>query len=517
MDEELKNLGDAHVESFDDTRLDSCDRPEERTEAVSSGIGSIKMAAMAIVLLAAICGKEKDAIAQQDVRHSPSDSPIVQMEGLSQFNIDTASDYQQGLDMIYDFLEVSLYDADSVEQKIAVYKAAIRKYTQLEGKSGITDDQRRRISRSKEYLQAKIDALEAAPSDGRYDYTWFDDNNDIDLLRFTEQFPGLVGAMMDDVKKMFMSSNNDKGSLDQRIQFYDDLIRQLQKRVFEDCAERERSLEFSLRWESNPQAREKLVAQYRELQEYTAKLRHFLNRFGIYSDWMKTAQKAYDRYIVSRDQIETTIKKRIDAGEIRVPKDAPYVIFVNRDVDGQYAVVYKYDRKSKSLILKTYTLVSTGSATRWLEERGADLSTPATIFHIGHVFSAKAAKPSGVVYGSSYGAQYVDRDQEPYKIYSLRQRMKDDSQREWVFYMHGTDEEHLLGSPQSHGCIRIPRIFNLAVMRIFLKHYYKKYAASGSPKDEQRIRDFEDIDFTGYGDAPLQIPVVVANVKPKRR
>jgi len=475
-------------------------------------VGAIKTATFSAVLLAIFCSKEDVAFAQQSGGRD-FDSGVVQMERLPQFRVDTASDYALGVDRIYSFLDIALPEADTSAQKISVYESALRKYSIIEQKSGISEDQRRRIAQSKSYIEAKIRALLSIDKSDRYDYTWFDDANDLDLLKFIERFPGLTDGMISDVRNMFMASGNDRGSLDLRVKFYSNLVERLRVIIVEDCARMEDSLSLSLQFESDEKSRESLIRQYVELQEYKTGLRHFMNVFGYYRDWMLTAQEAYDRYIPDRDTIEKTIQRRISSGEIRVPKDAPYIVFVNRDVDGQYAVVYKYDRTNKSLILKTYNLVSTGSATRWLDERGADLSTPAMVFHIGHVFSAKALKKRGVPYGASYGSHYVDQDKEPYKIFGLIYKMGTDQEREWIYYMHGTDEENLLGSTQSHGCIRVPRIFNLAMMKVFLRHYYQRYERSRSPKDEQQIRDFENIDFTGYGDSPLRIPVVVANVR----
>jgi len=484
------------------------DVSDDSAVSILRGITGTRIASF-VLFLALVCGKEADAFAQDRVDPSQGRQKVssLQLVDLPQFSIDMSSSYRQGVEMIYNFLELTLQDADTVEQKIDVYKAALKKYSELEKKGGLKENQKSGIDRSKGLIGAKVEALSSLDGGKDSGSTWFDDSSDIDLLKFSEQFPELSLGIVGKIKALDSSSG-----LDKKLKFYDELIKQLQKRLFEDCAERERSFQFSLQFESDHSRRIELVKEYEDFQRYKEGLRHFLNRFGVYRDWMVTAQKAYERYADDKEKIESDIKSKIKRGELRIPKDAPYVIFVNRAGDEQYAVIYKYDDSQDKLILKTYNLVSTGSATRWLPDDNSDHSTPATVFHIGHVFNAKAVDGNSEPYGNSFGSHYVDQDQEPYKIFELVRGMYGKSPLKWSYFLHGTPEENLLGSPQSHGCIRVSRIFNLALTDVFRRYYYERYAKTRNPKDEKKIVNFESLNYVEQNENPLAIPVIVDDI-----
>ena len=89
--------------------------------------------------------------------------------------------------------------------------------------------------------------------------------------------------------------------------------------------------------------------------------------------------------------------------------------------------------------------------------------------------------------GDVYGGNFVDKDHEPYQMFRLY--TKKSGGYEYTGYLiHPTWEEPLLGKTASHGCIRVPRLMDLQLIRIY-DEWYK----------EQGVQDFKQFPPTELG------------------
>jgi L,D-transpeptidase YbiS len=144
---------------------------------------------------------------------------------------------------------------------------------------------------------------------------------------------------------------------------------------------------------------------------------------------------------------------------LAVADSKQYIIHIH--IPSQLLNVYHDDRLEKSYIIS--------SARKGLGEVYASEQTPRG----WHIIRAKigrscaintvfvARRPTGEVYNAELGISYPNRDWILTRILWLsglepgKNRLHDvDTMRRYI-YIHGTAQEHLLGKPVSHGCIRM--------------------------------------------------------------
>lgn len=208
-------------------------------------------------------------------------------------------------------------------------------------------------------------------------------------------------------------------------------------------------------------------------------------------------KEAYKKFAGDKVKIEGSLLGRITRGEIRIPEDFPYVMFMNKNTEKQYGLLYKYD--GGKLQLKSCNLVSTGDQFRWNETENYDHSTPRTTFYVGTItgLNSPSLDPENA---NLYGKEAVKKDQKPYKMYRLY--WKEGGQYIYTPYlMHGTNEEPLLGETASHGCLRIPRLMNLQIMRVYDK-WFKQHGTS----------DFLDMEDDKVHTPSVKMPIYVDSI-----
>ncbi len=422
------------------------------------------------------------------------------------------SPFETELDKIQTDLQHGIQEADDISEKIAVYKETIQKYERLKGSFSSKSEDLDRINKTIQYLQRRIQIFEnfarerkeTLPTHPKEDLeiTWMDDKHDVYLSNFISRHPHLAEEFSSEIQASMETDQSSTENLGTRIQLYGKLIGRTQKAI-----DRYRRLDRAIsklkrRRKTNTEKFRQLTEERRRLGNPKS-LKRFRKKFAIMKVGLQTASKAYERFTGERAQIEQNILDRIASGEIEYAEQAPYILFVNKAKHEQYVLAYKYDKTQNKLTLKSFNLLSTGSATRYPRK---DHTTLSNVYYIRHIFSPKAKG-----YNSAWGSKHVRRDQEAYKIFQLRFKDKGGKFIDYEYFMHLTPEESKFGTPQSHGCLRIPRMFNLDVNEIYLREF-QKAAATNPQAYDPYIRGFQSTEYTRVYEPSFRIPIVVADL-----
>ncbi|MFA6918451.1 MAG: hypothetical protein WC285_06565, partial [Candidatus Gracilibacteria bacterium] len=94
------------------------------------------------------------------------------------------------------------------------------------------------------------------------------------------------------------------------------------------------------------------------------RIREKINDYEAFKGSLILLKKAYERFAEDRVELERNLLAGINNEKVRVPENFPYVMVVNKGVNKQYAVVYKYDKSANKVVFQACNVVSTGAENR---------------------------------------------------------------------------------------------------------------------------------------------------------
>lgn len=318
-----------------------------------------------------------------------------------------------------------------------------------------------------EVAQAAPPDREKARDSGRFerkemlcdmDVNWDDEY----VVKFAQAYPVVMKQHMADVQKVACMGKTTLEYVAAKADLFGKIIGTMQWRIRAEHLNQQ-SIEASLRVFQGAAAERKVISA--QLIES----RYKIDDYETFKGNLILMKSAYEKFSSDRVEVERALLSSIEKGEVQIPESMPYVMFVNKSVDKQYSVVYKYDKRAKKLSFKTCNIVSTGDKVRWLkDEPGGGHVTPTRVFYVGEVKGLKHSSLEGR--SEVYGGEFVDKDHEPYQMFRLY--FKNGDSYEYTGYLiHPTWEEPLLGKTASHGCIRVPRMMDLQLIRIYDEWY----------------------------------------------
>ena len=320
------------------------------------------------------------------------------------------------------------------------------------------------------------------------DVNWDDEY----VLKFAADYQVVMKQHMEEIRKVACMDKSNVAYIDAKAVLFGNIIGNLQWRIRAEHLNQQ-ALEGSLRTFRGT------AVERRKISEQLIESRYKAEDFETFKGNLVLMKSAYEKFSADRVEVERYLLGGIERVEIQVPDEMPYVMFVNKSENKQYSVVYKYDKKLKKLSFKTCNIVSTGDQVRWLEEEpeGGHV-TPTRVFYIGEVKGLKHSSLEGKA--DVYGGEFVDKDQEPYQMFRLY--IKKGGSYEYTGYLvHPTWEEPLLGQTASHGCVRVPRLMDLQLVRIY-DEFYK----------EQGVTDFKKFPPDKVRTPSAKMPVVVRGI-----
>lgn len=320
------------------------------------------------------------------------------------------------------------------------------------------------------------------------DVNWDDEY----VLEFAKDYPEVMRQHMEEMRKVAEMDKSSEEYVSAKAQLFDHIVGNLQWRIRAEHMNQQ-SFEYSLKtFRGNPSERKEISAKLLESRRKTVDFEKFKGNLIL-------MKKAYERFSADIKVVGKRLLKEISTGEIQISEKIPYVMFVNKDSEKQYSVIYRYDFKTKKLSFKTCNIVSTGDNVRWMgEEPRKKHTTPDRVFYIGET---RGLKHSSLTDDSEvYGGGFVEKDGEPYQAFRLYFK-KDGEDMRTGYLIHPTWEEPLLGETASHGCIRVPRLMNLQLVRI----YDEFYKGSG-------VDDFKKFPPDKLRHPSVRMPVVVRGI-----
>jgi len=418
---------------------------------------------------------------------------------------------------IFDILTRELFEANSANDKKTVYLKAADSYKKLRGESWVSVEQMAHIDRMCKYIDSRIVILDrlsksreglSESSADQPEITWMDDRLDIYMLNFCQRLPDVASKYSENPEDFWVYDSDPSKGLSKKIQLIGKLKDLLisEKRTIESSLARGTSVDRS----QKPSPKDKLKV-----------VKKFLKQFAVMEPGLLSAKKAYDRFNVERADIEKDLLGRIktvngedefhakvNEKDILVSKSVPYLMFVNKAGNAQYAVFYKYDADQQKLNLKSFNLISSGSPTRY----GDNHTTASKVFYSEFILSPKRPE-----YGKDYGSEHVDSDDYAYKVFELSYPKTDPSSSRtkmegFQYFMHLTPEEEKLGTRQSHGCIRMPRLLNMDVFETYFRVIYENHLRIKSADSRGLAKDFSNPkDSQFYMESNFKMPIVVAD------
>lgn len=418
------------------------------------------------------------------------------------------STFTEELDKIQERTELKLEKANTRSEKIAVYQDTIQQYQELFNKKQLKKEEKEAINSSISYFQKRIEIFHKSVKERReqiplsqennYEITWMDDKRDVYLSNFLVRHPQLSENFSDEIDKITKIENNNEEAMIQKINLYKKLLKTIEAAInqHEQLTEKIRKYQNA---SDKPKDFDSWVQERKTLGNYHS-LKKFRTKFSTMIMGLNDAQRAFERFHEENDRIKKTLLAQLKTGEIKVSDDAPYVMYINKAPHEQYGVIYHYNAKEKKLTLKTYNLVSTGSATNYKD----DHTTISGVYYIAQVYNPKV-----ITYiPEDYGTHLVDRDEYAYKNFEFFKEVTDPTTGKTKleiadYRLHLTKEENKIGTPQSHGCIRVHRIFNRSLAEIYL-HQFKRDNVK-----QQTIAEYEDHGNLDIMRPYFQIPVAV--------
>ena len=278
------------------------------------------------------------------------------------------------------------------------------------------------------------------------------------VAEFARNYPVIMETFREELDKVSKSDKSSPEYVSTKARLYARIVTSIILRVRAEY-QFQQEINGVLPMTYDNAERAKLGRQIEESQARAAAYEVFKGNMVLYAE-------AYNRFEHDRVDVERRLMADIDSGKVKISDDVPYVMFVNREVNKQYAVIYKYEKANRKLVFKTCNVVSTGDAVRWESTEPYDHSTPEKVFYIGAVRGVKHSSA-----GEVYGSNFADKDKKPYQVFRLYVRGKNKSDevvyKRTSYLVHPTNEEPLLGETASHGCIRIPRIMNLQLVDVY--------------------------------------------------
>jgi len=278
------------------------------------------------------------------------------------------------------------------------------------------------------------------------------------VSEFVRMYPAIMKQHQEDLDRVLKMDKSSPEYIAAKAKLYKSIVGNLIWRVNAEYMTQQQ-INSVLPMTYDNAERRRLGEQIQESQKRAKAYESFKGNMVLYAE-------AYDRFEHDRVDVERRLMSDIESGKVKISKDFPYVMFVNKEVDKQYSVIYKYNEAAKKLVLKTCNVVSTGDAVRWNASEPYDHSTPEKVFYIGAV---KGVKHSSA--GEAYGSNFADSDRQSYQVFRLYVRSVNDEAeivyKRTSYLVHPTNEEPLLGETASHGCIRVPRRMNLQIVRMY--------------------------------------------------
>ncbi|MFA7685612.1 MAG: L,D-transpeptidase [Candidatus Gracilibacteria bacterium] len=320
------------------------------------------------------------------------------------------------------------------------------------------------------------------------DVNWDDEY----LLKFASYYPVVMKQHMEEVQKVACMDKSAPEYIVAKADLFGKILGTMQWRIRAEHLNQGAFVAALRSFSGTPEERQVISDQLIDS-------RYKVEYFEMFKSNLVLLKSAYEKFATDRVEVERYLLSGIEKGEIQIPESMPYVMFVNKSTEKQYSAVYKYDKRTKKLSFKTCNIVSTGDQVRWLEDEPKGVHvTPTRVFYIGE---AKGLDHSSLKGNAEiYGEGFVKRDQEPYQMFRLYIK-KGNSYEYTAYLVHPTWEEPLLGTTASHGCIRVPRLMDLQLIRIY-DEWYK----------EQGVTDFKQFPPTKVKNPSAKMPVVVRGI-----
>ncbi len=410
----------------------------------------------------------------------------------AQQNVDTVYNPDQTpkgfIDNLRSDMLMTLMDVETPAHKVAAYKDVRFRYSKYKSENDLGADEVKGFDSAVEYLNMRIEAIKEAGAVNS-ELEWLDYQHDAYMLHIIEYCPEILDGLEFQIKQAMKVEAGPKFSLQKKAVLYETIVRIIEARIANAKKVLQGRNSLALRLESNPQVRQQKLKTIAKAEEDMLWFEKFLGKFRFYAAEIGDAYDAYERFEDDRVEVENGLLKKIKSRNVKVPKNFPYVMFVNKGVDKQYAVLYEYDRVNESLDLKTCNLVSTGDKEKYRHETGQDQTTPSKTFYIDGVYGMwhpvldkVMEKPNIDPYnlGEAMGGLHVNIDGKPYKAFPLNAR----GIRWGAYWAHPTFEEGELGQTASHGCIRMPRLLNLTLVELYMM-YMRPEQRKGFMKDHK--------------------------------
>ncbi|MDA1060806.1 MAG: L,D-transpeptidase family protein [bacterium] len=402
------------------------------------------------------------------------------------------------LDEIQDYLRQELPETDDKDNKILVYQRTILKYETLRQNANPT--QKEQLDRIIQHLQKRVAILQKFQTERKEELpqsptqspeiTWSDDKYDIYLINLQRKLPDVAADFSAEIEASLNIGSSHAENLQIKIDLYSKLITGINRVLLSETKYVEKLTEKMGHLKENSEEwktvrKEKNVAYQRAK---TAK--RFMKQLAMAREGMQTSIEAYERFEKERPYIEKQLLEKIASGEIVVFKNAPYVLYVNKIESEQYIVVFKYDETKKSLALKEFNLVSTGSSKRYAN-KGKGKSPSMTAYLANTVNPRKGSRVHKSEFTQYYGSEQQEEDELQYKVFNEAYYNEDKGEwRFFAYFLHPTKEkeEKHFGSPASMGCTRAPRYLIRHVMDMYNRMLVRE--KTNNPDKAEEIDQF---------------------------